>query len=61
MRIPLVNGKTISQDGSVSSRYLGREVLVLKIEGKLPAFLNLCGGPADRGGSDVTSRLHWDG
>lgn len=48
MRVPLIPVNDIPEDGTVTADLLGREVLVILLNGKPRAYLNICmhhGGP----------------
>ena len=62
MREPLIRVSEIPQDGTVTADLLGREVLVMLLNGKPRAFVNVCmhhGGPLIL--DDDTFRCEWHG
>ncbi len=62
MREPLIRVSDIPQDGTVTAHLLGREVLVILLNGKPRAYLNVCmhhGGPLTL--EDDTFTCDWHG
>lgn len=53
MKVPLCRLEDIPEEGTMTVDFFGREVLILKVEGKPKAVLNICmhlGGPMKREG-----------
>ena len=61
MRNALIPVNEIPQDGAVTVDLLGREVLVMLLNGKPRAFANVCmhhGGPLELDGETLTCQWH---
>ena len=61
MRVPLCQVEDIPEEGTKSVDFFGREVLVLKVEGKPKAIMNTCmhlGGPLSRDGEKLVCGWH---
>jgi nitrite reductase/ring-hydroxylating ferredoxin subunit len=61
MRVTLIRVDEIPLDGAVTVDLLGREVLVMMLNGKPRAFANVCmhhGGPLERTVDTLTCRWH---
>jgi nitrite reductase/ring-hydroxylating ferredoxin subunit len=61
MREPLIRVSDIPEEGAVTAELLGREVLVMLMNGKPRAYLNVCmhhGGPLSLEGDTFTCGWH---
>lgn len=61
MRHPLIPVSDIPQEGAATAELLGREVLVMLLNGKPRAFVNVCmhhGGPLELEGDRFTCQWH---
>jgi nitrite reductase/ring-hydroxylating ferredoxin subunit len=61
MRHPLIPLNEIPQNGAVTADLLGREVLVMLLNGKPRAFVNVCmhhGGPLSLNGDRFVCQWH---
>lgn len=61
MKVPLCKVGEIPEGGTRTVNFFGREVLVLKAEGKPKAILNICmhlGGPMKREGDKLVCEWH---
>ena len=61
MKEALIRVDEIPLDGAVTVHLLGREVLVMRLNGKPRAFADVCmhhGGPLERTGDTLTCRWH---
>jgi nitrite reductase/ring-hydroxylating ferredoxin subunit len=61
MKVPLCKLEEIPDEGAKTVDFFGREVLVLKVEGKPRAIVNTCmhlGGPLKREGNSLVCAWH---
>ena len=61
MRVPLCQVHEIPEEGAKTVEFFGREVLVLKVDGRPKAMLNVCmhlGGPMKREGERLVCEWH---
>lgn len=61
MKVPLCKVEEIPDDGEKSVDFFGREVLVVSVEGKPKAIMNVCihlGGPLQRDGDKLVCAWH---
>lgn len=61
MRVPLCHVHEIPEEGAKTVEFFGREVLVLKVDGRPKAVLNVCmhlGGPMKRDGARLVCEWH---
>lgn len=61
MKVPLCPIETIPEDGTKTAAFFEREVIALKVEGKLKVYLNICphlGGSLRREGHKLICQSH---
>lgn len=61
MKVPLCRVDEIPADGTKTVDFFGREVLVMNVEGKPKAIMNVCmhlGGPLERDGDTLVCPWH---
>lgn len=61
MKVPLCKLDKIPEEGTKKIDFFGREALILKVDGKPKAILNVCmhlGGPMKRDGGKLVCEWH---